>query len=44
MYVLYGGKFTRALMTEMVLLEGDIPYELRTVDTIKHEHLQPEGL
>ncbi len=44
MYILYGGRFTRALMTEMVLLEGDIPYELRAVDIVKHEHLQPEFL
>ena len=28
MYVLYGGKFTRALLVQMVLDEGDIPYEL----------------
>ena len=44
MYILYGGKFTRALMTEMVLLEGAIPYELREVDIVKHEHLKPEFL
>ena len=44
MYILYGGRYTRALMTEMVLLEGEIPYELRAVDIVKHEHLQPEFL
>tara|TARA_B100001123_G_C15224415_1_gene992618 strand:- start:535 stop:1206 length:672 start_codon:yes stop_codon:yes gene_type:complete len=44
MYILYGGPFTRTPMTEMVLLEGDIPFELRTVDIIKHEHLKPEFL
>jgi len=43
-YILYGGKFTRAIMTEMVLLEGDIPYELRTVDIVSHEHLRPDFL
>ena len=44
MYILYGGPFTRALMTEMVLLEGEISFELRSVDIIKHEHLKPEFL
>jgi len=38
MYVLYGGRYTRALMVEQLLLEGDIAYELRSVDIIKHEH------
>lgn len=44
MYVLYGGRFTRALLVEMVLLEAGIPYELREVDIVKHEHLQPDFL
>lgn len=44
MYVLYGGPFTRALMVEMVLAEGDIPYELRPVDIIKQQHRTPEFL
>ena len=44
MYVLYGGAFTRALMVEMVLAEGDIAYELRAVDIVKQEHRAPAFL
>ena len=44
MYILYGGRYTRAPLVEMVLLEGDIPYELRQVDIVKHEHRTPEFL
>ena len=44
MYILYGGGFTRALITEMVMAEGDIPYELRNVDIVAHEHRRPEYL
>lgn len=44
MYVLYGGPFTRALIVEMVLAEGDIPYELRAVDIVKLEHRAPAFL
>lgn len=44
MYVLYGGPFTRALIVEMVLAEGDIPYELRAVDIVKQEHRAPAFL
>ena len=44
MYILYGGRFTRALITEMVMIEGDIAYELRRVDTVKGEHRSPEFL
>jgi glutathione S-transferase len=43
-YVLYGGRFTRALIVEMVLLEGAIPYELRAVDILREEHRSPEFL
>ncbi len=32
MYVLYGGKITRAPLVQMVLDEGDIPYELREIN------------
>ncbi|MDX1400705.1 MAG: glutathione S-transferase family protein [Kiloniellales bacterium] len=35
MYILYGGKFTRAMLVEMVLSEGDLAYELREVDILK---------
>ncbi len=38
MYILYGGKFTRALMVEMVLAEMDVPFELREVDISSGEH------
>ena len=44
MYVLYGGHFTRALLVEMVLAEGAIPYELREVDILKEEHRGPAYL
>ena len=44
MYVLYGGPFTRGLLVEMVLAEGDIAYERRTVDTLKGEHRSPAYL
>ena len=35
-YILYGGRFTRALMVEMVLAEGDINYELREIDIVQN--------
>ncbi len=44
MYVLYGGRYTRALIVEMVLLEGQIPYALREVDILTNEHRSPEYL
>jgi glutathione S-transferase len=44
MYTLYGGKFTRALIVQMVLAEGSIDYELREVNVIENEHLKPEFL
>ena len=37
MYILYGGKFTRAQMVQMVLAEGGIEYELREIDILSHE-------
>ena len=37
-YILYGGVFTRALITQMVMAEGGIDYELRKVDILKDEH------
>ena len=43
-YILYGGRFSRGLITEMVLAEGDIPYQLITVDTLKNEHRSAEFL
>lgn len=44
MYILYGGRFTRALIAEMVMAEGGIAYELREVDIVKQEHRSPEFL
>ena len=44
MYIVYGGKFTRTLMVEMVMAEIGIACEMRNVDTIKREHLSPEYL
>lgn len=44
MYVLYSGPFTRGLLVEMVLAEGDIAYERRAVDTLKGEHRSPAYL
>lgn len=44
MYILYGGPFTRALIVEMVLVEGDIDYELRGVDIVAQGHRTPEFL
>ena len=44
MCVLYGDPFTRALIVEMVMAEGDIAYELRVVDIVNQEHRSPEFL
>ena len=44
MYILYGGRFTRSLLVEMVMAEGDIAYELREIDIVKQEHRSPEFL
>ena len=44
MYILYGGKFTRALIVQMVFAEGGIDYQLREIDTINNEHRTPEFL
>lgn len=35
--VLYGGQYTRALITEMIIAEGDIPYEHGEVDIVSKE-------
>jgi glutathione S-transferase len=37
-YILYGGDYTRALITQMVMAEGGIDYELRKVDILNDEH------
>ena len=44
MYILYGGKFTRTLMVEMVLAEIGADYELRDVDIVGKQHLSEEFL
>lgn len=44
MYILYGGPLTRGWITEAVLAEGDIPYELRVVDIVAGGHRTPEFL
>lgn len=42
MYVLYGGRFTRAVGPQMVLEEAGLDYELRDVDIVTDEHLSSE--
>lgn len=37
-YILYGNSFARSLVTEMVMAEGQIEYELHEVDMFKQEH------
>ena len=44
MYILYGGRFTRSLMVEMVLAEGGLAYEHREIDIDKDEHRAPDFL
>ncbi len=44
MYILYGGRYTRALIVEMVLAEGELDYELRDVNIVDQEHRSPEFL
>jgi len=44
MYKLYGGKFTRAIIVQMVMAEGDIDYEHIEIDIIKDEHRKADFL
>lgn len=44
MYTLYGGGFTRAHMTEMVLTEAGENYTVQVIDTMKGEHRSPAYL
>ena len=44
MYILYGGRFTRTLIVEMVMAEGGIDYELRQIDIVQQEHRSSEFL
>lgn len=41
MYILYGGKFTRAVGPQMVLEEAGLPYEVRSIDIVAGEHRDP---
>ena len=44
MYTLYGGKFTRAMIVQMVMAEGGIEYELREIDILRQQEQSPEYL
>lgn len=44
MYVLYGGKFTRATGPQMVLEEAGVDYEIQEVDIVNGEHRTAEFL
>ena len=44
MYILYGGDFTRAVLVQWVLEEGNLDYELRKIDLAKGEHRAAEFL
>ena len=44
MYMVYGGRFTRTVCVEMVLEEGNLPYEVREIDILRGEHREPEFL
>ena len=44
MYRLYSGKYTRGLLVEMVLAEGEIEFERIEVDIFSGEEKQPEYL
>ncbi len=37
-YQLYGGRFTRALIVQMVMAEGGLEYDLLEIDILKNEH------
>lgn len=44
MYVLYGGRFTRATGPQMVLDEAGVEYDIRYIDIVTGEHRKPEFL
>ena len=44
MYTLYGGKYTRALMVEMLMVEAGIPYDLVEIDIVNNAHRSAEFL
>ena len=44
MYQLYGGKYTRALIVQMVMAEGDLDYKVVEIDILKQEEKSDEFL
>lgn len=44
MYILYGGDYTRSVLVQWLLEEGNLDYEFRKIDIIKGEHRAPEFL
>ena len=42
--ILYGGGFTRALMVEIIVVQGDIDYELREIDIVQRQNQSSEFL
>ena len=43
-YILFGGPITRSIITEIVMMEGGIEYELRHIDITNDEHYSEEFL
>jgi glutathione S-transferase len=44
MYTLYGGRFTRAQIIQMLMAEAGIDYELVEIDILEQQHRSPEYL
>ena len=44
MYTLYGGKYTRTMMLQMMMAEAGIEYKLIEIDMLKQQHRSPEYL
>jgi len=44
MYVLYGGRYTRTSLVQMILEDGELSYELIELDMLAKEHRKPEYL
>ncbi len=44
MYRLYSGKYTRGMLVEMVMAEGDIEFERMEIDILRGEEKKPEYL
>ena len=43
-HILYGNRYARSLITEAVLIEGGIDYQLREIDISGNEHTSSEYL